>query len=89
MHSVPVPGHKSIEKEWIIPPSYTPDAEYNGYFIPGDVIPGSRISTTYDVNPEFIALCDRVCDAVNPTGRTLHLTIAAGPGKPLVQRSSL
>lgn len=67
-------GHKVIEKVWITPPSHTPDTEYNGYFIPGEVIPGSRISASYDVNPEFFALCNRVCDAVKPTGRTMYLT---------------
>lgn len=69
-------GHKVIEKVWIIPPSHTPDTEYNGYLIPGEVIPGSRISASYEVNPEFFALCDRVCDAVKPTGNTMYLTEA-------------
>lgn len=71
------PGHQVIEKEWIIPPSYTPDTDYNGFNIPGEVIPGQRITASYDVNPEFIALCDRVCDAVSPTGVPRSLIAAS------------
>ncbi len=68
------PGHRIIEKEWIIPATRTADTEYDGFIIPGDIIPGSRMAANYDVNPEFFSLCDRVCDAVKPTGRTMYLT---------------
>ncbi len=63
------PGHDIVTKEWIIPDTYAPDEfDQYGYLTLGERIPGSRVTTHYDVNPEFFALCNRVCDAVRPTG---------------------
>ena len=64
------PRHRVVVKEWIIPESYSPDMNYDGYVIMGEKIPGSKITASYDINPEFFALCDRVCDPVWPTGNT-------------------
>jgi hypothetical protein len=64
------PRHKVVTKEWIIAGGRSPDTDYNGYVILGQNIPDIKISTSYDINPEFFTLCDNVCDPLWPTGNT-------------------
>jgi hypothetical protein len=64
------PGHKIVTKEWNIGGGRSPDTDYNGYVIMGQNIPDAKISTSYDINPEFFTLCDSVCDPLGPTGNT-------------------